>query len=104
MIGAIETAPIVVSDASALFGGKFVPGMAERVDEQAVLRLLDAKNVKDANTDTIQSTYDDLKKAVQNRPTEKPVTQQISGLTPQLTAFAEAWKKFASSLDCKSSS
>lgn len=66
--------------------------------------VADAKDVKDANTDNIQSTYDDLKKAVQNRPTDKPVTQQISGLTPQLTAFAEAWKQFASSLDCKSSS
>ena len=47
VIGAIETAPIVVADASALFGGKFAPGMAERLDEPAVLKLLDKKNVKD---------------------------------------------------------
>jgi gamma-glutamyl:cysteine ligase YbdK (ATP-grasp superfamily) len=66
--------------------------------------VADAEDVKSANTDNIQSTYDDLKKAVQNRPTNKPVTQQLSGLSPQLTAFAEAWKQFASSLDCKSSS
>jgi carbon-monoxide dehydrogenase medium subunit len=46
VIGAIETAPIVVADASALFG-KFAPDMAERLDEPAVLKLLDGKNVKD---------------------------------------------------------
>ena len=46
VIGAIETAPIVVADASALFG-KFAPDMAERLDEQAVLKLLDKKNVTD---------------------------------------------------------
>ena len=47
VIGAIETAPIVVADASALFGGSSAPDMAERLDEQAVLQLLDEKNVKD---------------------------------------------------------
>src|SRR5262245_857694 len=46
VIGAIETAPIVVADASVLFG-KFAPDMAERLDEPAVLQLLDKKNVKD---------------------------------------------------------
>jgi aerobic carbon-monoxide dehydrogenase medium subunit len=46
VIGAIETAPIVVADASTLFG-KFAPDMAERLDEQAVLKLLDKKNVTD---------------------------------------------------------
>src|SRR5262245_11114085 len=44
VIGAIETAPIVVADASALFG-RFAPDM--RLDEQAVLALLDKKNVND---------------------------------------------------------
>jgi gamma-glutamyl:cysteine ligase YbdK (ATP-grasp superfamily) len=65
--------------------------------------VADAKDVKTANTDHIQSTYDDLKNAVQNRPTDKPITQVIAGLEPKLTAFAEAWKQFASSVDCKSS-
>jgi aerobic carbon-monoxide dehydrogenase medium subunit len=46
VIGAIETAPIVVADASALFG-KSASDMAERLDEPAVLKLLDGKNVKD---------------------------------------------------------
>jgi hypothetical protein len=64
----------------------------------------DAKDVKTANTENIQSTYDDLKDAVQNRPTDKPLTEVISGLAPTLTAFAEAWKQFASSVDCKSTS
>jgi carbon-monoxide dehydrogenase medium subunit len=47
VIGAIETAPIVVADASPLFGGPFGPGLAERLDQRAVLQLLDAKNVTD---------------------------------------------------------
>jgi carbon-monoxide dehydrogenase medium subunit len=46
VIGAIETAPIVVADAGALFG-KFASDMAERLDEPAVLKLLDGKNVTD---------------------------------------------------------
>src|SRR5213594_3930648 len=48
----------------------------------------DAKDVKSANTDTIKSTYDDLKKSVQNRPTDKPITEVVAGLQPKLTAFA----------------
>jgi prophage DNA circulation protein len=64
----------------------------------------DAKDVKSANTDTIKSTYDDLKQAVQNRPTDKPITEVVAGLQPKLTAFADAWKQFANSLDCKSAS
>jgi hypothetical protein len=66
--------------------------------------VADAKDVKTANTEHIQSTYDDLKDAVQNRPTDKPITEVIAGLEPKLRAFAEAWKQFASSVDCKSTS
>ena len=66
--------------------------------------VADAKDVKTANTDNIRSTYDDLKQAVQNRPTDKPMTEVIAGLGPKLTAFAEAWKQFAASLDCKTTS
>jgi hypothetical protein len=63
-----------------------------------------AKNVKTANTDNIRSAYDDLKRAVQNRPTDKPVTEVIAGLQPKLQAFAQAWKDFANSVDCKTGS
>lgn len=66
--------------------------------------VADAKDVKTANTDNIRSAYDDLKQAVQNRPTDKPVTEVVAGLAPKLTAFAEAWKQFARSLDCKTTS
>jgi gamma-glutamyl:cysteine ligase YbdK (ATP-grasp superfamily) len=66
--------------------------------------VADAKDVKTANTDNIQSAYDDLKQAVQNRPTEQPMTEVVAGLAPKLTAFAEAWKQFARSLDCKTTS
>jgi len=47
VIGAIETAPIVIADATALFGGGFGPDVAGRLDRQAVLKLLDGRNVKD---------------------------------------------------------
>ena len=47
VIGAIETAPIVLPDASPLFGGAFGLGLAERLDRSAVRKLLDGKNVKD---------------------------------------------------------
>jgi carbon-monoxide dehydrogenase medium subunit len=47
VIGAIETAPIAVPDATGLFGGGFGPGLAQRLSEGEVLRLLDGRNVKD---------------------------------------------------------
>jgi carbon-monoxide dehydrogenase medium subunit len=47
VIGAIETAPIVVADATSLFGGGFGPDLAERLDRMSVLQRLDAKNVTD---------------------------------------------------------
>jgi aerobic carbon-monoxide dehydrogenase medium subunit len=47
VIGAIETVPIVVADAAALFGGGFGSDLAGRFDPQAVSALLDARNVKD---------------------------------------------------------
>jgi len=65
--------------------------------------VADAKDVKTSNTDHIKSTYDDLKQAVQNRPTDKPITEVVAGLQPKLTAFADAWKQFARSVDCKTS-
>jgi aerobic carbon-monoxide dehydrogenase medium subunit len=47
VIGAIETAPIVVADAATLFGGPFDSDIANRLDERAVLDLVDAKGVQD---------------------------------------------------------
>jgi carbon-monoxide dehydrogenase medium subunit len=47
VIGAIETAPIVMPDATLLFGGGFGPDLARRLAEGAVLQLLDGKNVTD---------------------------------------------------------
>jgi len=64
----------------------------------------DAKDVKTANTDAVKSAYEDLKSAVENRPTDKPITDVLAGLEPKLAAFAGAWKQFANSLNCKSSS
>jgi hypothetical protein len=66
--------------------------------------VADAQNVKTVNTDNIKKTYDDLKSAVQNRPTNEPVQQVVAGLAPKFTAFADSWRQFASSLQCKSSS
>jgi hypothetical protein len=76
----------------------------DKIDQAWNKVVDDAKDVKNANTDAVKSAYDDLKDAVQNRPTDTPVTDVISGLEPKLTAFAGAWKQFANSLDCKSSS
>jgi carbon-monoxide dehydrogenase medium subunit len=50
VIGAIETAPIVVTDAARLFGGAYRPGIADRLDEVAVNAMLDAKGVSDPYT------------------------------------------------------
>jgi aerobic carbon-monoxide dehydrogenase medium subunit len=47
VIGGIETAPIVIADAARLFGGPFAGTAADRLDERAVLDLLDAKSVQD---------------------------------------------------------
>jgi prophage DNA circulation protein len=66
--------------------------------------VADAKDVKTANTDNIKKTYNELIDAVQNRPTGQPVQQVVAGLMPKLTAFADSWRQFASSLQCKSSS
>jgi hypothetical protein len=63
----------------------------------------DAKDVKNASTDEIESAYNDLEQAIQDRPTDKPVTEVIAGLQPQVTAFAESWKHLADGLDCKTS-
>ena len=66
--------------------------------------VADAKNVKTVNTDNVKKTYNDLKSAVQNRPTNQSAQQVVAGLAPKFTAFADAWRQFASSLQCKSSS
>jgi len=47
VIGAIETSPIVVADAAALFGGGFGSDLPARLDRKALLQRLDAKNVTD---------------------------------------------------------
>ena len=64
----------------------------------------DAKDVKNASTGTIQSAYDDLREAIETRPTDKPITEVIAGIQPKVTAFAKAWKDFANSLDCSNAS
>jgi aerobic carbon-monoxide dehydrogenase medium subunit len=47
VMGAIDAAPIVVADATALFGGAFGPGLAERLDRQIVEALLSERGVSD---------------------------------------------------------
>ncbi len=47
VIGAIEAKPIVVADAATLFGGPFGSDIADRLDQSAVLKLLDARGVED---------------------------------------------------------
>lgn len=64
----------------------------------------DAKDVKNANTDAIESAYDDLKQAIEDRPRDKPITEVFAELEPKILAFAQAWKDLASSFDCKTAS
>jgi aerobic carbon-monoxide dehydrogenase medium subunit len=47
VIGAIETAPIVVAEAALLFAGPYGPNLSDRLDPSVVLRLLDQKGVSD---------------------------------------------------------
>jgi aerobic carbon-monoxide dehydrogenase medium subunit len=47
VIGAIETTPIVVGDATTLFAGPFGANLADRLDTTIVDRLLDEKGVSD---------------------------------------------------------
>jgi carbon-monoxide dehydrogenase medium subunit len=47
VIGAIETAPVVVADAAPLFAGPYGPNLADRLDPAVVGRLLDQKGVSD---------------------------------------------------------
>lgn len=50
VIGAIETTPIVLADATRLFNGAFGPDLDKRLDVKALLALLDDKAVTDAYT------------------------------------------------------
>jgi carbon-monoxide dehydrogenase medium subunit len=50
VIGAIETAPIVVADATVLFSGPPGPDLAGRVNQKVVERMLDERAVRDAYT------------------------------------------------------
>ena len=47
VIGAIETAPIVIFDATTLFAGAFGANLADRLDDGVVALLLDEKGVSD---------------------------------------------------------
>lgn len=50
VIGAIETAPIVIADATELFSGPFGPDLDKRLDVKVLLALLDEKGVTDDYT------------------------------------------------------
>jgi carbon-monoxide dehydrogenase medium subunit len=50
VIGAIETAPIVIADATELFSGPFGPDLDKRLDVKVLLALLDDKEVTDDYT------------------------------------------------------
>jgi gamma-glutamyl:cysteine ligase YbdK (ATP-grasp superfamily) len=64
----------------------------------------DAKDVRGTSTDTIESAYDDLKQAVEDRPRDKPIGEVVAALESKLAAFARAWTELADGLDCKTTS
>ena len=65
--------------------------------------VADAKDVKNVSTDELRSKWDDLKHGIENRPTDKPISQVIAGLQPQITAFTQAFQQVTNGLDCKKS-
>jgi hypothetical protein len=66
--------------------------------------VADAKDVKSASTDEIESAWGDLKQALQDRPTDKPVSEVIASVEPKIVAFAQAFKQLGDGLDCKATS
>jgi hypothetical protein len=81
-----------------------VKASAQKVNAAWDQVVKDAKDVKNVSIDNIQSAYSDLENAIQNRPTDQPITQVVAGLQTKLTAFSQAWTDFAGSLNCKATS
>jgi carbon-monoxide dehydrogenase medium subunit len=63
VIGAIETAPIVVADAAPVFSGPYGPDLPQRVDQKLVERMLDERGLRDDYTRELALTA--LKRAAQ---------------------------------------
>jgi hypothetical protein len=81
-----------------------VKAAVSRVDDSWDAVLQDAKDVKNISTDDIRSSYEDLKSALENRPTDEPISQVIAGLEPQVQAFAKSFRQLLNGLDCKEKS
>jgi gamma-glutamyl:cysteine ligase YbdK (ATP-grasp superfamily) len=77
-----------------------VKSAADNVNKAWDRVVADARDVNKANIDAIQSAYVDLKGALRNRPTSKPIAEVIAGLEPKIAAFAGAGRELANGLDC----
>jgi hypothetical protein len=80
--------------------GDDVKSALERVTKSWHDVVNDAKDVKTADTATIKSAFEDLRTAIEDRPTDEPLPQVIAGLESKITAFARAWKSLVDGLKC----
>ncbi len=84
--------------------GEDVKAATQNIEDAWNQVVADAKDVKSASTDSLRSSYEDLKQSVQDRSTDESISEMIAAIQPKLTAFAEAWKSLANGLDCEASS
>ncbi len=84
--------------------GEDVKAATQNIEDAWNQVVADAKDVKSASTDSLKSSYEDLKQSVQDRSTDESISEMIAAIQPKLTAFAEAWKSLANGLDCEASS
>jgi hypothetical protein len=84
--------------------GEDVKAATQNIEDSWNQVVTDAKDVKSASTDSIQSSYEDLKQSIQDRSTDESISEMIAAIQPKVTAFAEAWKSLADGLNCDTSS
>src|SRR6478752_7415502 len=84
--------------------GEDVKAATQNIEDAWNQVVADAKDVKSASTDSIQSSYEDLKQSIQDRSTDESISEMIAAIQPKVTAFAEAWKSLADGLNCDTSS
>ncbi len=84
--------------------GEDVTAATQNIEDAWNQVVADSKDVKSASTDSLKSSYEDLKQSVQDRSTDESISEMIAAIQPKVTAFAEAWKSLADGLNCDTSS
>jgi hypothetical protein len=76
----------------------------DKIDEAWGKVVGDAKDVKNASTADLESAYDGLKQAIQDRPKDKPIAEVVAGIQTKFAAFTQALGQLTNGLSCKTSS